>query len=293
MLAVPGRHRSLTLLAIIMVAQILLLAIQIKREQDVRLIRVWAVAVVTPFQRAGNYVVGGVRNAWGGYVDLRHIRKENQELRAENDRLKLRLSEADGRAAEATRLAALLEFRDAKPELKSLPARVIGSSAVASSRVILLNRGEKDGVRRDMAVITPDGVVGKIIEAFPDTSQVLVLTDKESGVGALLETSRTQGVVNGLGEAILALNYVAPFQAVQVGERILTSGLDRVFPKDLPVGTVLSVEQGNPFQKIRVTPAARLDRLEEVLILLAVPGALPARSSKGTSPAGQPATKNP
>jgi rod shape-determining protein MreC len=172
---------------------------------------------------------------------------------------------------------------------------VIGSSAVAAARIILLNRGERDGVRQDMAVITPDGVVGKIIEVFADTSQVLVLTDRESGVGGLLETSRTQGVVNGTGEALLALNYVAPFQAVKEGERILTSGLDRVYPKDLPVGTVLSVEQGTPFQKIRVRPAARLDQLEEVLVLLAPPN-LPVvtpEPRKDSKAAAQSVGKNP
>jgi rod shape-determining protein MreC len=113
-------------------------------------------------------------------------------------------------------------------------------------------------------------VVGKVFAVYPDTSQVLLLTDKESGVGALLAASRSQGPVRGSGDPLLGLEYISSDVKVEQGEKILTSGQDRIFPKDLPVGTVVQVQpdRRSPFQKISVKPAARLDGLEEVLVLL-------------------------
>jgi rod shape-determining protein MreC len=121
-----------------------------------------------------------------------------------------------------------------------------------------------------MGIITPEGVVGKVLAVYPDTSQVLLLSDKESGVGALLETSRAQGPVRGTGDPLLDLEYVGNDTKVQPGELVLTSGQDRIFPKDLPVGTVVEVhpDHKGPFQTILVKPAAQLDGLEEVLVLL-------------------------
>jgi len=268
MLAIPSRHRSLVLLAAVVLSQVLLLAVQIKRERQVRLIRVWAVAMITPVQRAGAWAIGQVQGAWSNYVGLRRARRENQELRAELERLKLQNTRLEGRAAEADRLAALLGFREAHSDVPMLPARVIGASADPASRAIYIDRGESDAVRRNMGVITPEGVVGKVLEVYPRTAQVLLLTDKEGGVGALLAGSRIQSPVGGTGEPLLVMKYVSNDEPVAVGAQVLTSGQDRIFPKDLPVGTVVEVKPGNPFKMIRVKSAAHLDRLEEVLVLL-------------------------
>jgi rod shape-determining protein MreC len=270
MIAIPSRHRSLTLLAGVLVAQLLLLAVQIKRERQVRLIRVWAVEMISPLQRIASWAIYGVENGWGGYVGLRRAQKDNESLHAEMDRLKVRNAELEGRALEADRLAALLSFHDAHAEVPMLAARVIGGSPDSNSLVLYINRGSRDGVHRDMGVITPDGVVGKILAVYPDASQVLLLGDKESGVGALLADTRTQGPVRGIGEPQLSLDYISNDEKVSVGEAVLTSGQDRIFPKDLPVGTVVEVtpDRKSPFMRIRVKPAAHLDRLEEVMILL-------------------------
>jgi rod shape-determining protein MreC len=270
MMAIPTRHKSLALLACVVAAQLLLLAVQIRREGQVRLIRVWAVEIVSPFQRMSSWAVNGVGHGWGGYVGLRHARDDNETLRAELDRLKIRNAELEGRALEADRLAGLLNFRNAHTEVPMLAARVIGGSPDSNSQLVYISRGSRDGIRRDMGVITPDGVVGKIIGVFPDTSQVLLLGDKDSGVGALLADTRTQGPVKGTGEPLLDLEYISNDEKVSAGEAVLTSGQDRIFPKDLPVGTVAEVspDRKTPFMRIRVKPAARLDRLEEVLVLM-------------------------
>jgi rod shape-determining protein MreC len=270
MMALPARHKSLTLLAGVVIAQLLLLAVQIKRAGQMRLIRVWAVELIYPLQSASSWAINGTEHGWSGYVGLRHTRENNDTLRAELDQLKVRNAELEGRALEADRLAALLHFRKAHSEVPMIAARVVGGSPDSGSQIVYISRGSRDGIRRDMGVITPDGVVGKIIAVFPDASQVLLLGDKDSGVGALLAGTRTQGPVKGTGEPMLSLEYISNDEKVSVGETVLTSGQDRIFPKDLPVGTVTEVtpDHKSPFLKIRVKPAAHLDRLEEVLVLL-------------------------
>jgi rod shape-determining protein MreC len=268
MIAVPSRHRSLTLLAGVLLAQVLLLAVQIKRESHGRLVRVWAVTAVSPFERSGAWGFGKVRDVWTHYFALRSTARDNEALRAENDSLKLTIAQLQTRAAEADRLAALLDFRQSHHDLPMVAARVFAASAGTASRTIEIDRGERDGVRRNMAVITPDGAVGKVIEVFRDASQVLLLTDKEGGAGAMLVDSRIQGPVGGTGEPMLIMKYVATEEDVKVGEKIVTSGMDKIFPRDIPVGTVMEVKPGNPFKQIRVKPAAKLDRLEAVIVLL-------------------------
>ncbi|HXQ26294.1 MAG TPA: rod shape-determining protein MreC [Candidatus Acidoferrales bacterium] len=263
-----SRHRPLALLAAAVLAQVLLLAFQIKREHDVRLIRYWTAAVVMPVERGGTWALSKVGGMWTGYVGLRGTRAENARLRGEVDELRMRNRELEGRAAEAQRLGVLLNFRDAHPEAQMLAAQVIGASADPASHTLFINRGERDRVRRNLAVITPDGIVGKIVEVFPATSQVLLINDKDSGAGALLADTRTHGVVKGSGDPDPRLEYVVNDEPVHVGEMILTSGEDRIFPKDLLIGTVASAKAGNPFQVIHIAPAARLDRLEEVIVLL-------------------------
>src|SRR5260370_2698094 len=151
-----------------------------------------------------------------------------------------------------------------------IAAGVIGAGAGTASLTIELDRGERDGIRKNMGVITPDGVVGKVVEAYPNASQVLLLTDKDSGVGAMLADSRIQSPVGGQGEPLLAMKYVPNDDTVSVGEQVTTSGMDRIFPRDLPVGTVAEIKSGNPFKQIRIKPAAHLERLEEVLVLLSL-----------------------
>ena len=293
MVAIPSRHKSLVLLAGVILLQVLMLALQIKRDSEGRLIRVWTVGAVSPFERAGSSGFGWIRNAWRHYFALQNTTKENEQIRRENDALKLQIAQLQGKAAEADRLAALLHFRQEQADVPMVAARVIGGGPSTASFTIALDRGERDGIRKDMGVITPDGVVGKVIESYPHTSQVLLLTDRESGVGAKFADSGIQHPVGGVGEPMLAMKYVPNDDDVNVGERVVTSGMDRIFPRDLPVGTITEVRPGNSFKQIRVKPAANLEKLEEVLVLLtlrplrepeavAVKPAVPAAASNST-----------
>jgi rod shape-determining protein MreC len=250
------------------VLQVLLLAVQIRRDSQGRLLRVWTVGAVSPLGRAGAWGVGGIRDIWRHYFALQNTSRENERLRKETETLKLQLNQLQSKASEADRLAGLLEFRQSHQEVPMLAARVIGASADTASRTIYLDRGQREGIRRNMGVITPDGIVGKVIETYRDTSQVLLLTDRDSGVGAMLADSRIQSPIGGSGEPLLTMKYVPNDDTVNAGEHVVTSGMDRIFPRDLPVGTVTDVKPGNPFKHIRVRPAANLERLEEVLVLL-------------------------
>jgi rod shape-determining protein MreC len=277
------RYRPLTLLITVVLAQVLLLAFQIKRDRELRLIRYWAVELMTPVQRGGTWTFSKLGGVWTGYIALHNARTENQRLRSELDRLQLRNWELESQAAEAQRLGALLNFRQGHFEAPMLAAQVIGASADSSSHTLFINRGEQDHVRRDLGVITPDGIVGKIVEVFPSAAQVQLIDDKDSGVGALLADTRTHGVVRGTGDPEPRLDYVVNDEKVHTGELILTSGEDRIFPKGLLIGAVGGVSPASPFQMIHVQPAARLNRLEDVLVLLSQQELTP-KSSGESSP---------
>jgi rod shape-determining protein MreC len=285
-----SRHRPLALLAAAVLAQVLLLAYQIRRAHDVRLIRYWSVEASMPAARGGTWFFSHLGGLWSGYVGLHNARNENAQLRDEVGQLQLRNSELETQAAEARRLEVLLNFRDEHSEAQMLAAQVIGASADPASETLFINRGEQDHVKRNMGVITPDGVVGKIVEVFPNASQVMLMTDKDMGVGAMFADSRTHGVVKGTGDPLPLMDYVVNDEKLSPGETIVTSGEDRIFPKGLLVGVVASAKEGNPFQKIQVRPAARLDRLEDVIVLVTMQELTPGKPGDAfmVSPAPPP-----
>jgi rod shape-determining protein MreC len=214
-------------------------------------------------------------------------------LQKELDQLRMQNRELESQAAEGQRLAGLLNFRNAHPEASMLAAEVIGASADPTSHTLFINRGERDHIRRNLAVITPEGIVGKIVEVFPTSSQVLLINDKDSGVGALFASSRTHGVVKGSGDPNPRMDYIVNDEKVQVGDKILTSGEDHIFPKDLPIGVVESAKPASPFQNISIDPAARLDRLEDVLVLMTQQELTPKKSDEFPAPsAANPAAAN-
>jgi rod shape-determining protein MreC len=286
-------RRPIFLLAIVVMAQVMLLAYQIKGDHDVRLIRYWAVALITPIERVGTWSTSKVGGVWSGYVGLHGARSENDHMRAELDQLRIRNRELESQATEAKRLDAILNFRDAHPEAQMLAAQVIGSSADPASHTLFINRGDRDHVRLNLGVITSEGVVGKIVEVLPNTSQVLLINDKDSGVGAMFGATRTHGVVKGSGDPEPHMEYVVNDEKVTEGDAIVTSGEDHIFPKDLPIGIVKAAGPGNPFQIIRVQPAARLDRLEDVIVLLTQQQLTPLKPAVAAASAAQPQAASP
>ena len=265
--AFVSRRRAFFILLGVMVAQLLLLSAQITRNQKVRLIQVWAVAVLDPFERAFHGLVDGTTGAVRTYRDLWQAQQENRELEIQLVAARSEIQQLTEQAAETQRLRKLLEFKQQLP-FPTLAAEVIAASPGDASKAIYIDKGTDAGLSPDLAVITPTGIVGKTIAVFPRTAQVLLITDSLSGAAVALEKSRVQGIVKGAALNACQLNYVMNEAPVEPGERVLTSGLDQIYPKGLPVGEVTEIREGNIYKTIKVRPAAALERLESVLVVL-------------------------
>ena len=265
--AILARHRPFFVLLAVLLGQLLLLSFQITREQKVSLIRVWAVAVFDPIERSLHKVVLATSTAWRTYGGLWEAQQENQQLRLELVAEHAQIRQLSEQAAEARRLRALLDFKNRLP-LKTTAAEVIATSPGEASGAVFIDKGSTSGLVTDLPVLTPEGIVGKIIAVFPYTAQVLLITDPSSGVGCMLERSRAQGVLKGTGQNLCQLHYILNDETVSVGETVLTSGLDQIYPKGFPVGTVVQVKEDNTYKSIVVKPVATLDRLESTLVVL-------------------------
>jgi len=268
--SVLGRYRNLIVLVGVLFVQVLGLAVQVKRTSDTeptRLIRVWAVGMVAPFERTLVWAQTSTGNIWHNYFYLRGVRAENRNLKAEIVRLNLERVRMSQDADQARRLQALLAFKEQFIS-RTLAAQVIGSTGSEMSRAVYIDKGERDGVKTDMAVITADGIVGKVLRVYGGTALVLLIDDQTSGVGAILDKTRLQGILRGTPSGEVMLEKVMSDESVPPGELVLTSGGDGIFPKGLLVGKVTRVWPGNDlFLNIRVRPAANLSRLEEVLVV--------------------------
>ena len=279
-----SRYRNVTILAAILFVQVLGLAVQVKRSSDdesTRLIRVWTVGAVSPLEKAIVWCESGLGNLWHDYVYLRGVRQENRDLKFEIERLRLEQVRLSDDAEQARRLQALLGFKE-QYIAKTVAAQVIGSSGSEQSRSIYIDKGTGDGVEKDMAVITADGVVGKVLRAYGSTSQVLLINDQTSGMGVILDRSRLQGVVRGTAAGELALEKVMTDEQVAPGERVVTSGGDQIFPKGLTVGSITKVSPGaDLFMNIRIRPSANLSKLEEVLVITKKEDRAPVMSDSG------------
>ena len=265
--ALLSRYRNVTVLLLVIVAQLLLLAFQVKSNQDVRLIRIWAVTAITPFARI---LEGGRSNTFGffkDYVFLRDVREENRALQDELGKLKLENQFLKTELETAERASALGAFQARSPS-KTIAARVIATGTGANSKAVFVDRGSNAGVVKGMAVVTPNGIVGKVLAAYPTASQVLLVTDPTFAAGVISQKNRVQGTLKGQGHGTVLVDYIQNEQPVEAGEWFYTSGDDRVFPKGLPAGQVKVVREGKTFKEIVVVPSGVQGGLEEVLVML-------------------------
>ena len=264
------RYRNASFLVAVLFIQMLMLGVQVKRTDEnrsTRLIRVWAVDAITPFEKVIVGIQHGIANLWHEYFYLRGVRQENRDLKQQIERMQLEQVRLKNDADQARRLQKLLGFKE-QVISRVLAAQVIGSSGSERSRVVYIDKGTHDGIEKEMPVITAEGVVGKVLHVFNSTSEVLLIDDQNSGVGTILEQSRLQGVLKGTPGGEVILDKVMNGEQVQPGERVLTSGGDEIFPKGLLVGTVAQAIHGpESFLAISIKPAADLGRLEEVLVI--------------------------
>jgi rod shape-determining protein MreC len=293
-----NRYRNITVLLLVIFAQLVLLAVQVKNDQDVRIIRVWTVSAVTPVARVVEWLRGGSIGFVRNYITLHNADAENRRLEQEVGRLKMDNIFLRNELATADRARALQVFQT-QIQSRTLAANVISIGAGSNSKVVFVNRGSAEGVMRGMAVVTPDGIVGKVIAAYPTASEVQLITDVDFAAGVISQKTQVRGTLKGQGTPLCKVDYIPYEDKLEVGETFYTSGDDRVFPRGFPVGVVKSVRQATPFKEVLVDPSGLKHGVEDVLIIVSgvhqdIPEVSPANQPVyiGTSPpapAEQPA----
>jgi len=275
------RSSSYLFLAVV-VAQLVLISAQVTTKTGMPILQAVAFGMVAEVQRAGAGVVGGVVGLWTGYVDLRGVRDENQRLTRELGQARIALQQERAVAERSRNLQQLLDLRS-RLTIETTAADVIAAAATPEFRTVTIGKGTQAGLRPDMAVISPAGVVGRIIVPSARAAKVQLLIDLNAAAGALVERSRAQGVVMGTGAEKLRLEYVSGSAEIQVGDTVTTSGIDGIYPKGFVIGRVDKVERsGGAYGAITVRPAGDFSTLEEVLVVLTPP--LPDGALTGAKP---------
>jgi len=201
------------------------------------------------------------------YFILLNVREENQRIKADLDRTKMENQYLRTELSTADRAQSLAIFQQQSPS-KTIAAHVIGNTTGVGAKVVIIDRGTGSGVQKGMAVITPDGIVGKVTGAYPTASYVLLITDPSFAAGVISQKNRVHGTLKGQGYSTVIVDYVQNEQKVEPGEQFFTSGDDRIFPKGLPVGEATVVRNGRSYKEIFVTPSGLQNGLEEVLIVV-------------------------
>jgi rod shape-determining protein MreC len=283
------RQRAGYLFLAVAVGHIILISAQVNTQTGVPLLQAFVFGAFSEVQRGTASVVGGVRTSWDRYVALQRVHVDNEELKRRLRDLEVTLQRERASAAESQRLRRLLDLRT-HTVLPTRAAEVIATSASADFRNVTINLGTSDGVRKDMAVIVPSGAVGRTVRPAANASRVQLIVDRNAATAVLVESSRAQGIVQGTGEDLLRLEYVSSSAEVAKGDRVLTSGLDGIYPPGFVVGTVVEVEKtGGTFRSIRVRPAVDFSTLDQVLVVTGsgMIGPKPVAPSPTEGPAGQ------
>ena len=280
------RYRNVTTLLVAILLQLVLLGYQVRNDQDVPLVRVWAVSAVTPLASALDSVHGGIGGFFKDYVVLVDAQKENAELRAELDQTLLENQQLRSKLQTAEVAESLRLFQESSP-LGTLPAQVIGNTTGTGERVVVVDQGSRHGVRKGMAAIVPEGIVGKVVNVFPNASYVLLATDPSFAAGVISQNHRVVGTAKGQGETNLRVDYVPNEKVIEDGEQFYTSGTDRIFPRGLPVGIATEVAIGASQKKIQLIPSGFARGLEAVLIVTSgVHGEIPDPETTDVTDAG-------
>jgi rod shape-determining protein MreC len=265
--AIDPRRRAWLLFLAVTFGQLLLISAQVNTRSGVRLLSAITFGAFSRVQRAASGVLGSVTGAWSRYVDLRGVQTENERLQREVVDLGVQLQQERALARRGERLGLLLKLQSAMAH-RTLAADVIAGDATSYFRTVTINRGTNDGVRRDLAVVAPGGVVGRIVgDPSRVTARVQLLIDRTAGAGALIERSRAGGVVAGDGE-MLRMEYVSPLADVAVGDVVVSSGLDGIYPRGFVIGRVAAVKGAGVSRQITVRPSVDFSALEEVLVVV-------------------------
>lgn len=285
------RYSIRTFIILLLIFTLILTSLRVRQKRGVDFLDALLMEVCSPFQKASTWVIHTVQGVFQRYIFLVGLRKENLSLKqkvAELERENNRLREE---VLASGRLQSLLQFHD-KNFPSSITAQVVGKDPSSWFKSITLNRGEKDGVRKGMAVIASQGVVGQILKTSPNYSTVLLITDYNSAIDAITQRTRAKAIVEGLGEDRCQLKYLRRSEEVMVGDKVITSGLAGSFPKGLMIGEIRKVERSGEgvFQYAELVPSVDLNKLEEVLIITESPSP-PKEGEEREKKRGKGATK--
>jgi rod shape-determining protein MreC len=270
------RQRTGWLFMAVMVGHIVLISAQVNSRRGIPLLEEVTFGAFAEVQRATTRVVGGVQEGWQNYFALQQIRQENADLKRRVAQLEIRSQQERAQAAQTRTLQELLGLRQ-ETAPTTVAANVIGASADAYFRTISIDKGTSDGLARDMAVIAPAGVVGRIIMPTARAAKVQLLIDRNAAAAALIERSRAQGVVLGTGTGTLTMAYLPGSADVKVGDRVVTAGIDRIYPKGFVIGQIESMQRGaGEYNGIVIKPAVDFSALEAVLVVTSSPTAADA-----------------
>ena len=275
------RLRAGYLFLAVVIAHLVLISAQVNARTGVPILETVTFGAFAEVQRGTSAVLNGFRGAWTGYIALRHVRAENEALRQElaNARVEVQRQRA---LADRTRSLETILGLSNSIELQTSAAQIIGAAASPDFRTVTIDKGSVHQLRADMAVLAPTGVVGRVVIAGPRASRVQLLVDRNAAAGALIVRSRAQGVVVGAGDDRLRLDYVSETQDVAVGDTVVTSGIDGIYPKGFVIGRVESVDKnGVAYRSIGIRPAVDFSTLEDVLVVL-TPG--PAQQAGAEKP---------
>ena len=274
------RQRTGYLFLTVMLGHVILISAQVNTRRGVPVLQVATFGLFAEVQRVSSTVVSSLRGGWTNYVGLRDVRAENDALKAQLAEAQVQLQEQRALADRSKGLLATLELRD-RSNLKTIAAEVIGAGASMDFKTVTIDKGTSDHVGPDMAVMAPSGVVGRVVVPSTRAAKVQLLTDRNAAAGVLIARSRSQGVVVGTGEELLRMEYVSEVADVAVGDSVVTSGIDGIYPKGYVVGTVESLEKsGNNYKQILVRPAVDFSSIEEVLVVLTP---MPGREAEESS----------
>ena len=251
-------------------------------KKGVTVLRYWTASVLTPFERFLHGTGLRLRHLWSGYIDLRHTRQENEQLKQEVARLRQEQAAFAEDAVQGRRLQTMLDFRQ-HYIATTVAAQIIGTSGSDRSRMVIIDKGSADGLKPDQAVITPDGIVGKLRDVFPHTAQLLLINDPTAGAGVILASSRIRAIIHGAAGGRVQITNLTEDSRIKPGEHVLTSGGDQVFPRGLQVGVIESIAPDpthQPYTAVTLKPAADLARLEEVLVVTGTQTDLPTAAQQ-------------
>jgi rod shape-determining protein MreC len=270
------RQRSGFLFLAVMVGHVILISAQITSRSGVPVLEAVTFGIFSEVQRGTAAVLTGMHRVWSGYIGLRGVRGENEELRRQLADAQVQVQLQRSLADQTRSLQRLLDLRD-RANLQTTAAEVIAAGATPDFRTVTIDKGLSDGLTRDMAVIAPAGIVGRVVMPGPRAAKVQLLVDRNAAAGAIVERSRAQGIVVGV-DGGLQMNYVAGTADVRVGDAVVSSGIDGIYPKGFSIGIVESVVAGpDSFNRITLRPAVDFSSLEHVLVVLS---ATPLKSAE-------------